>query len=96
MQSPTVIYQVSKEDLKTLLQEAINEGRQQQPPPEPAQPQEKLYTDAELQQYAKVSRIKLWQDRKAGKLPFTRVGNMIRYTESHIQEYLQNHVNKPT
>jgi len=93
----TVIYQVTKDDLENLLQDAINRALNTAPPAEKNTPDpDKLFTDAELQRRAKVSRFKLWQDRKAGKLPFIRIGNMIRYRESDIQEYLHYHINKPT
>ena len=54
----------------------------------PEKEPERIYTDKELQELTQVSRIKLWNDRKAGRLPFIRIGNMIRYKESDVKEYL--------
>lgn len=85
MESLDVIYQVKKSDLEALLQAAVKAAMEENPIKT-----NRLYTDAELQKHANVSRIKLWQDRKSGRLKFVRIGNMIRYREQDIQEYLQS------
>ena len=51
---------------------------------------EQLYTETELMQMVKLSRHKIWQDRKAGRLTFLRIGNTIRYRLSDIENYINS------
>lgn len=88
---PTLVYQFTKEELDALLKDAMSSALEATTPQQPTTDPDKLYTDIEVQARVKVSRIKLWKDRKAGRLPFIRLGNMIRYRESDIQEYLKKY-----
>lgn len=49
----------------------------------------KLYTEGELAAQLGVSAATLARARRAGKLPFTRIGNSVRYTPSHLAAYLE-------
>lgn len=75
---------VTPDELRTFAKHIAKEIITAIPEKEP----ERIYTDKELQELTQVSRIKLWNDRKAGRLPFIRMGNMIRYKESDVKEYL--------
>lgn len=49
----------------------------------------KLYTEEQLAAKLDVSAATLARARRAGKLPFTRIGNRVRYTAAHLAAYLE-------
>jgi excisionase family DNA binding protein len=49
----------------------------------------KLYTEEQLAAKLEVSAATLARARRAGKLPFTRIGNRVRYTAAHLAAYLE-------
>lgn len=49
----------------------------------------KLYTEAELARELGVSAATLARARRAEKLPYTRIGNRVRYTAAHLAAYLE-------
>lgn len=49
----------------------------------------KLYTEQELADELGVSTATLARARRAEKLPFTRIGNRVRYTAAHLAAYLE-------
>lgn len=45
-----------------------------------------------------ISRTTAWRERKAGRLPFCRIGDKVVYLPRHIDEFLSNcerHINTP-
>lgn len=49
----------------------------------------KLYTEQELAEKLGVSAATLARARRAEKLPYTRIGNRVRYTAAHLVAYLK-------
>jgi excisionase family DNA binding protein len=47
-----------------------------------------ILTDGELQEALRVSRVTLWRLRKAGGLPFFKVGGQYRYRSEEIDRWL--------
>jgi excisionase family DNA binding protein len=47
-----------------------------------------ILTDGELQEALRVSRVTLWRLRKAGALPFFKVGGQYRYRSEDIDRWL--------
>lgn len=51
----------------------------------------KFHTPKELDENGIISLVKQWQERKAGRLKFLRIGTKkILYTEQHLAEYFAN------
>lgn len=50
---------------------------------------EKLYTQHEFEQRTGKSRTWQWRARKSGKLGYYRINAEIRYSEKHIQAFLE-------
>jgi excisionase family DNA binding protein len=49
----------------------------------------RLYTEEQLASQLEVSTATLARARRAGKLPYTRIGNRVRYTAAHLAAYLE-------
>lgn len=49
---------------------------------------EKLLTLAEVAEYLRVSKSKLYQERKAGRLRVLRFGGVVRVRERELQRYI--------
>lgn len=49
----------------------------------------KLYTEEQLAQHLRVNPETLARARRAGKLPYTRIGSRVRYTAAHLAAYLE-------
>ena len=49
-----------------------------------------VYTDREAAKFLRMSQIKLWRERKAGRISFRRLGGQLAYTLSDLQEYLDS------
>lgn len=49
----------------------------------------KLYSEKDLAAELNVSAATLARARRAGKLPYTRIGNRVRYTAAHLTAYLE-------
>lgn len=50
---------------------------------------EKLYTDKELAKILQLNPVTLRRWRCEKRIPFTRIGSQIRYTESQVREIMQ-------
>lgn len=46
--------------------------------------------EAEFCKRVGISRTTAWRERKAGRLPFCRIGNKVVYLPRHIDEFLAN------
>jgi len=86
------IYLLKEADLDQLLKravfQAIGELRETdlpKPKPEP----EKLYTTAEACEILRCSKPTLHRWKKAGIIPFVRLGVNIRYKESDLKKLLE-------
>ena len=92
MESQSIIYQVSKTDLERLLDEAFSKATETlkaQSKEIVSHDPEKLWNDRQVQKRLGLSRIVLYNYRKSGKLKAVRIGNMIRYREADIREFLR-------
>lgn len=49
----------------------------------------KLWTEAELAAYLEVNPETVARERRKGRLPFRKVGGLIRFTDGDIREYLE-------
>lgn len=47
-----------------------------------------VYTDREAAEFLRMSQIKLWRERKAGKISFRRLGGQLAYTRHDLEAYL--------
>lgn len=51
-----------------------------------------VLTDREAAQFLRMSQIKLWRERKAGKISFRRLGGQLAYTRDDLLTYLDRHL----
>lgn len=54
-----------------------------------------LFTEAEAADYLGVSEITLRRHRTKGQIGFIRIGKFIKYTETHLLKYLEQHTCQP-
>lgn len=47
-----------------------------------------VYTDREAAKFLRMSQIKLWRERKAGRISFRRLGGQLAYTRNDLEAYL--------
>lgn len=47
-------------------------------------------TEQEFCKRVGISRTTAWRERKAGRLPFCRIGDKVVYLPRHIDEFLNN------
>jgi len=48
-----------------------------------------LWTEAEVAEYLGVNPETVARERRRGRLPFRKIGGLIRYTDSDLREYLE-------
>ena len=53
-------------------------------------PLPKLYTEEDVLKMTGLGRVTLWRLRKAGKLPYRKIGVRIRYGQDDIDAFLEN------
>lgn len=51
-------------------------------------PTKKTMTEQEFCQRVGISRLTAYRLRKAGKLPYYRIGSRVLYAEQHVREFL--------
>ncbi len=49
----------------------------------------RLYTEKDLAAHLDVCEETIARHRRAGKIPFTRIGKKVRYTSAHLAAYLK-------
>ncbi|QGW65926.1 helix-turn-helix domain-containing protein [Lysobacter soli] len=54
-----------------------------------------LFTEEEAAAYLGVAEITLRRHRTAGKIGFIRIGKFIKYSETHLLKYLEQHTCQP-
>jgi len=54
-----------------------------------------LFTEAEAAEYLGVAEITLRRHRTKGQIGFIRIGKFIKYTETHLLKYLEQHTCQP-
>ena len=54
-----------------------------------------LFTEEEAAEYLGVAEITLRRHRTAGKIGFIRIGKFIKYSETHLLKYLEQHTCQP-
>ena len=92
MESQTIIYQVSKTDLQNILADELAKAAEvikAQSAQNTSHDPERLWTDRDVQKRLGVTRIALYKYRKSGKLKVTRIGNMLRYREADVREFIR-------
>ena len=88
MVKPTVLYQLSKEDLTEALKSLFNEWRDSLPTCENSNNRDKLFTPEEVQSSLSISPSTLWRLGKTNKLKPVLVSGLRRYRQSDIDNYL--------
>jgi excisionase family DNA binding protein len=92
------IYQVSEDALQELISKsvalALAEQTKHQPEPQPETPQkpeiyERLFTVSDICDRFDVTRQTVWVWRQKGLLKPTKLGNMVRFKEADIQNFLK-------
>ena len=79
-----------EDDIKKIVNDIINElKKSEQPPVEADEKPEKLYTTAEACEILRCSKPTLHRWKKAGIIPFVRLGVNIRYKESDLKKLLE-------
>lgn len=48
------------------------------------------FTDREAAAFLRISQVTLWRERRAGRISFRRVASKILYTQSDLENYLNN------
>lgn len=47
-----------------------------------------VFTDREAADFLRMSQVKLWRERKAGRISFRRLGGQLAYTRDDLEAYL--------
>lgn len=85
--SEVIIIQITKEELRDLIQESVNAIIQQAPVKPNANDQ--LLKIDEVCALLKVSRVTIHKWKKTGTIPFHRISNRIFFTASEIADALR-------
>lgn len=90
LNSAHISIQVAPDDLQRFISNAVEKAitdhiSKQQPP---AKNPDKLYSINDLMERFGVSRISIWSWEKKGLLKSVRIGNLKRFKESDIQNFI--------
>tara|TARA_B100001142_G_C13685031_1_gene403579 strand:+ start:216 stop:473 length:258 start_codon:yes stop_codon:yes gene_type:complete len=75
---------ISKEELKQLIEDAVFKATCTEPNLE-----YNIITEKELSERIGISKVTLHKYRKEGKIPFSKVGRIIRYDYKEVMETLK-------
>lgn len=89
MESKTaIIYQVSTDDLTTLIRESVRDAMAGLVVQKPEEPKEKLLTGAEVRELLHVSQMTLHNWKSSGKLKSWKIGNRVLFKEEEVKAAL--------
>ncbi len=83
-----LIYLTTENDIKKIVNDIVSELKIGEKPIE-EQPQERLLTTNEACEFLRCSKPTLHRWKKAGIVPFIRIGGNIRYRESDLTELIE-------
>ena len=75
---------ISKEELQQLIEDAVYQATCTEPNLE-----YNIITEKELSKRLSISKVTLGKYRKEGKIPFSKVGRIIRYDYKEVMETLK-------
>jgi excisionase family DNA binding protein len=85
-----LLIQISKDELKALIQEAVKDVVKERQPVKVVQPDaDPLLKIGEICKILQVSKVTIHQWKKQGKIPFHRISNRIFFKRSEILESLK-------
>ena len=82
MEEPSIT--ITKQELKQLIEDAVFKANCTQPNLE-----YNIITEKELSKRIGISKVTLHKYRKQGKIPFSKVGRVIRYDYKEVMETLK-------
>ena len=77
-------FTINKEELKQLIEDAVYKANCTQPNLE-----YNIITEKELSERLNITKVTLHKYRKEGKIPFSKVGRIIRYDYKEVMETLK-------
>jgi len=84
-----ISYIMSENDIQLMIESIVAELKKNEQPTVEAEKPEKLYTAAEACKILRCSKPTLHRWKKAGIIPFVRLGVNIRYKESDLKKLLE-------
>jgi excisionase family DNA binding protein len=78
----------TENDIKKIVNDIVNELKKNEKPIE-EKPEERLLTTAEACEFLRCSKPTLHRWKKAGIIPFVRIGSNIRYKQSDLEKLIE-------
>lgn len=83
-----IILQLTPQELKSMISEAVQEVVTQQPKQE-QKPDDEYLTAQETADFLKISKVSLWKYTKSGKIKSEKFGRRILYKKSDLLHNLK-------
>ena len=89
MEDQIILISISKTELKALTSEAVQQALHQAQTSSPSETDEALIKISEVADLLRVSEVTIHQLKKAGKIPFPRMGKRVYFKRGEVMDALK-------